>query len=150
VGQKTLEKYKKIALDTNIFIYLIEKNEKYVKHVKKLFDMIEKGRMYAVTSTLLYTEVLAKPFEEENQKVVDLYRVFLSTFPNLIVQDVDKSISVMAAKLRAKYRIRTPDAIFLATGMVNKADAYITNDVRLKKIKEIEVLTIDEIVCGED
>lgn len=145
MGHKALEKYKKIALDTNIFIYLIEKNEKYVKKVKKLFDMVEKGKIVAVTSMLLYTEVLVKPFEEENHKLVDLYKVFLGTFPNLIIADVDKSISVTAAKIRAKYKIRTPDAIFVATGIVNKSEAYITNDVRLKKIKEIEVLIIDEI-----
>ncbi len=48
----------KLALDTNLFIYLIEKNKTYFPLVKSLFEKIQKGQLYGVTSSLVYTELL--------------------------------------------------------------------------------------------
>ncbi|MCP4258155.1 MAG: type II toxin-antitoxin system VapC family toxin, partial [Planctomycetes bacterium] len=45
----------------------------------------------------------------------------------------------MAAKLRAKYSIKTPDAIQIATGVIMKADVFLTNDINLKNVNDIEV-----------
>lgn len=135
----------KIALDTNLFIYLVEKNQNYFSTVKLLFDKIQKGQLIGVTSSLIYTEVLSNPLKEENTAVADRYNVLLATFPNLIIKDVDKDIAIISAKLRAKYKIKTPDAIFIATGIAENADAFITNDNQLKKIKEIKVTLLDEI-----
>lgn len=73
----------KLALDTNLFIYLIEKNKTYFPLVKSLFEKIQKGQLYGVTSSLVYTELLSKPFQEENIILVDKYKVLLATFPNL-------------------------------------------------------------------
>ncbi|MDZ7808281.1 MAG: PIN domain-containing protein [Gracilimonas sp.] len=57
---------------------------------------------------------------------------------------VSHEISETAAKLRAKYSIRTPDAIQLATGIENDVDTFITNDEALKKISEINVVCLDD------
>ncbi len=37
-----LDAGQKIALDTNLFIYLVEKNQNYFSTVKSLFDKIQK------------------------------------------------------------------------------------------------------------
>ncbi|OGO81850.1 MAG: hypothetical protein A2Y21_01620 [Clostridiales bacterium GWC2_40_7] len=52
MGQITeeLKKYKRIAFDTNLFIYLMEKHQKYFDLAKSIFDMVEKGQLYATTS----------------------------------------------------------------------------------------------------
>ena len=50
-----------------------------------------------------------------------------------------------SAKLRAKYQsLRTPDAIQVATGIVNNADVFICNDTRLKIVGEIPVIVLKE------
>ncbi|SHF76758.1 Predicted nucleic acid-binding protein, contains PIN domain [Caldanaerobius fijiensis DSM 17918] len=141
---------KKVALDTNLFIYLMEKNEIYFSPVKSLFDKIQKGQLFAVTSVLVYTELLSKPFQEENVVLADKYRVLLATFPNLTIKEVDKDISLLAAKLRAKYKIKTPDAIFIATGIAENADVFVTNDVRLKNIEEIEIVLLEQLLDQND
>ncbi len=66
-------------------------------------------------------------------------------FPNLTIKDVDKDIAIISAKLRAKYKIRTPDAIFIATGIAENADTFITNDDQLKNIKEIKITLLNQI-----
>ena len=55
-----------------------------------------------------------------------------------------------AAELRAKYdgnglKLKTPDAIQIATGILNEAEIFLTNDTDLKQIEEIEVIVLDEI-----
>ena len=50
-----------------------------------------------------------------------------------------------AAELRAKYGLRTPDAIQLASVIYKKGDVLITNDKGLKRVKEIKVLALEDI-----
>lgn len=140
-----LDAGQKIALDTNLFIYLVEKNQDYFSTVKLLFDKIQKGQLIGVTSSLIYTEVLSKPLKEGNTTIADKYNVLLATFPNLTIKDVDKDIAIISAKLRAKYKIKTPDAIFIATGIAENADIFITNDTKLKNIEEIKVTLLNQI-----
>ena len=73
----------------------------------------------------------------------------LSNYPNLSIVDVSFGISDIAAKLRAEYSIKTPDAIILATGIGMKVDYFITNDIRLKNIcdKEgIQIVNLNEAI----
>ncbi len=61
-----------------------------------------------------------------------------------MIKQIDKQTSVLAAELRAKYGVKTPDALFLATAILENADVFVTNDVRLKKIEEMNFLILDE------
>jgi predicted nucleic acid-binding protein len=73
----------------------------------------------------------------------------LTNYPNLSMINVEYEIADIAARLRANYSIKTPDAIIIATGIFINVDYFITNDVRLKNIgsKEgIEVLIIEDII----
>jgi predicted nucleic acid-binding protein len=46
--------------------------------------------------------------------------------------------------LRARYNLRTPDALQVATALVRRCEAFLTNDARLKRVTEIRVLTLDD------
>ncbi|MBU4227156.1 PIN domain-containing protein [bacterium] len=68
------------------------------------------------------------------------------TFPNLQVKELNENIADIASGLRANYNINTPDAIQIATSLEAKADIFITNDATLKKISEIKVLLLSEML----
>lgn len=68
----------------------------------------------------------------------------LWAIPNFQIIEVNREIAVHAAYLRRKHNPQLADAIQLATAIQAKAQAFITNDRRLKKIKEIKVLVLDE------
>ncbi|MHB8126098.1 MAG: type II toxin-antitoxin system VapC family toxin [Desulfitobacteriaceae bacterium] len=59
---------------------------------------------------------------------------------------MDQNVALQAAKLRARYGFKTPDALFLATAMEEKAEAFITNDVRLQGVENIEIMLINDFV----
>lgn len=135
-----------IFIDTSPFIYYIEEHEKYIEAVDPLFSYISQGRIIAYTSFITLIEVLAKPIEEKNKKLMWKYEDLLTNSKGLILADMDKNIAVESARLRAKYKIKIPDAIQVTSGMVNGAKAFITNDSDLKKIKEIKVIVLEDII----
>jgi predicted nucleic acid-binding protein len=59
-------------------------------------------------------------------------------------QHLDAEIAHKVAELRAKFNLRTPDAIQLATAIHAKAQVFVTNDERLRKVKDVPVLIIKE------
>jgi len=105
---------------------------------------VEKGGVKAVTSTLTLMEVLVRPKQLNQQKVVDDYGFLLRTFPNLTLTSIDDSCAERAADLRTAYGIRPPDALQIGTAIVSSAGCFVTNDEKLKKVKEIEVILLKD------
>lgn len=137
---------KTIGLDTMVFIYHMEDHPKYAMITEKLFDGIEHGKPSGVTSILTLIELLIKPKREGNLIAISDYKDIVLTFPNLTVMDVNLKVSDIASDIRARYGIKTPDAIQIATSMVGGAQSFITNDERLKRVKDITIILLDELL----
>lgn len=133
-----------IGIDTMVFIYHLEDHPDFSTITERLFDAVEKGKFYAITSLITLLEILVKPKKEGLTKVVSDYRDLLLTFQNLKFIPVDLRVTDLASTLRAKYSIRTPDAIQIATAIAEGAAAFITNDDQLKKVNEIEIVLLEE------
>lgn len=145
MGMKGL-KGKTIGLDTMIFIYHLEDHPKYSLVTEKLFESIEDSKYVAVTSIITLIEILVKPKMEGNIIAIGDYKDLILTFPNLTVMDINLKIVDTASDLRAKYGIKTPDAIQIAASIVGGAQSFITNDEGLKKIKDINIVLLDELL----
>jgi predicted nucleic acid-binding protein len=93
------------------------------------------------------TELLIRPYREGNADRVNQFYSLLSTFPNLEWLPVTLEISDEAARFRADYRLRTPDAIQAATAVKGMATGFLTNDFSFKRIEAFETLVLlDTIV----
>ncbi len=55
---------------------------------------------------------------------------------------IDAAAARCAAELRAKYQIRTPDALQLASALTASCDAFLTNDAKLQRVTEVRVLVL--------
>lgn len=143
--REKLKTHERIMLDTAPIIYFIEEHPDFGPISDEIFQTIRnEHRIYAFTSIITLIEVLAQPFRTGDEDLAETYRRFLCESSNFTLYDIDGHIAEQAAALRGNYEIRTPDAIQLATGIVNEATLFITNDKRLKRIKEIEVLSISD------
>ena len=137
-----------VLLDTNCIIYYMEDHDEYADALEEVFTNIQTGRNQALISVLTLLEILVKPKKEDNIFPENRYKLMLANYPNLSMVDVGYRISDIASRLRAKHKVKTPDAIILATCIMKKVDYFITNDVRLKTIcdKEgINLISIKEI-----
>lgn len=135
--------YKRIGLDTNIIIYYIEEHPVYYKKVAPFIDRIADAKATGITSYITLLELLVKPIREKRFDLVEQYKTILTN--HLMMVQLDEPVSSKAAELRAKYSIRTPDAIQLASVISKNGDVFITNDEKLETVKEIKVLTLKDI-----
>lgn len=142
---KALGRYKRVGLDTICFIYHLSKHPQYSPITAELFSLIEAGRLVAVTSSLALIEILTRPKQLGYQAAADSYKVVLATFPHLELRRSDIAITEQAADLRVRYGLSTPEAIQLATAIVDGADAFIGNTAELRAVKEIEIVLLDDL-----
>ena len=144
--RETLQRRKAYGIDTMVFIYHFEENPTYTPFTKPLFEFIEAGEARGVTSTLSLMEILVKPMQVGDLAAVEDYKYALTNFPNLKLRSLDLEVAEKAAELRAKHHIRPPDAIQIGTSLIEEAEAFITNDSKLKGISEIEIIIMKEII----
>lgn len=136
----------RVCIDTAPVIYFIEKHPKYLNVVKPIFTEIEAGNIDAITSTITLLEVLVQPLRIGNETLAERYREILLYSENLTTFEIVHEVTEMAAKLRAKYTIRTPDAIQIAVGVLYGAVKFVTNDSLLRKVPDIKVLVLDDFL----
>lgn len=136
---------KKVGLDTAPLIYLIEQNSNFYLKIVPYFQANARGEFIFVTSFLTWLEVLVQPFRLGKSSIANQYHQILTSSQGLHIYPFDESISLIAADLRARYNIRTPDAIQLATCIQQQCPYFLTNDQNLKKVKEIDVVLVDEL-----
>ncbi len=136
-----------VAFDTAPLIYYIEENLVYLSLVDELFDTIDSGASRGITSVLTLQEVLVKPLREGRQDIADQYRDVLKGSINITLANIDESVCEQAANLRAKYTwLRTPDALQIASAILNNADVIVTNDDKWKRLTEIQIIVLQDLV----
>lgn len=141
-----IKNLKRVAIDTNIFIYHFEGNDCFTEYTDIVFNGLVSGKLRGVTSILTLGEILSYP---NTKKVEDrLIEDFITT-PNLKIVDIDLNIIVKAAQIRREYGFRLPDSIQLATAVLNKAEAFITNDKKLKQFDSVQIILLEQLKYSE-
>ena len=136
-----------IGLDTTLFIYLFENNPIYLPLTSELFSSVEMGEKKGVTSTITLMEIIVKPLQLGRVDVARKYEAMLVHFPNLEIVDLYRDVIRQAARLRAEYRIRPPDALQIAASLLYGAEGFITNDRQLKRLNDkLEVVLLSDLV----
>jgi predicted nucleic acid-binding protein len=146
--RRALEKHKIIGLDTAPFIYFIEDVVPYADLLDPVFNLLESHALRAVTSTLTIAEILTKPFADKNFSLADEIKFAIHSFASLSIVSVDEKLAEAAALLRARYTIRLPDALQVATAIQGEATLFLTNDKRVKKVDAVQVLVLSELLEG--
>lgn len=114
-----------VGLDTAPLIYFIEENASYLPLVRPFFEAVDRGELRVVTSVLTLTEVLIHPIRKGDSGLADRYRQILLAAEYVSTLPVSEAIAEEAAQLRARYGLRTPDAIQLATAMQLQAGFFL-------------------------
>ena len=136
---------KKVFLDTAPIIYFIEENPAYITRLEKMFNANAEGLFIFSTSVITLIEVLIHPLKNEETQLSEQYSNILCYSPSIEMLDINADIAKNAAKIRAKYGFKTPDAIQLASALQSGSDFFITNDNQLNKFKELNVILVDQL-----
>jgi predicted nucleic acid-binding protein len=136
---------KVVGLDTAPLIYFIEDHSVYAARLAEFFEAVNQGRIRVVASAIILAEVLVRPMRERQPELVDLYKEILLGSTGFDLLQVTAEIAERAAQLRATQRLRTPDAIQLATAISAGATAFLTNDTRLATVPDLQVLLLADL-----
>jgi len=111
-----------------------------------LFAAAGKGEVELLVPALCITEFLVKPWEKGEREAEKALSLLLG-LPNARFIAVDIEAAAEAARLRSRYKLRTPDAILLAGG---GATAFLTNDRGFLKVREsIEIVVLNDLLKGK-
>ena len=141
-----LRGHSRVALDTSIFIYAVEVHPKYGDLADQILGWLEQPGHSAVTSTITMTELLVQPYRNADELRVDAFYGLLSTYPNLTWLAPDLEIADLAARLRARYQLRTPDALQAATARSFQATAFLTNDAAFERVEGVDTVVLDKLL----
>jgi predicted nucleic acid-binding protein len=121
-----------ISLDTNIFIYWLEKNTDFYEISAQIIKKIYSGEISATCSSLVLAEIY-----NNNQLIFEA----IKNLPNLKIVNVSDEVSELAGKLRFGYGLKVIDSVHIASAIISGSDSFITNDVYLSK-KNISKISI--------
>jgi len=139
------EQINTIFIDTAPIIYYIEAHPQFGPLTKEVVNAFQSGRLSAFASVITLTEVLSKPIEVGDERLARRFSDFLKYGKNLNLIEISAGIAESAGRLRGEYsNLRTIDAIQISVAIDAGADAFLTNDKRLKQIKEIKVLVLKD------
>lgn len=143
--RRELTKHTLLTLDSSLFIYHFEANPTYLPLTEVILSLIADGSCQGIISTVTIMEVTVWPWQQNRGDVARQYELLLANFPNLTVANVTRDVARKAAQLRAQYNIRPADALLVATGLINGATAWVSNDTQLRRLApELEIITLDD------
>lgn len=131
-----------VALDSAAFIYFIERNPRYLALVKPIFKAIDEGRLEGVTSSLTLLETLVVPLRTGNMVIARQYERLL-TRSRLRLVEIDFALIRAAAHVRAATRLKTPDAIQVASALSAGCEVFVTNDDRIAPMPGLRILQLE-------
>jgi predicted nucleic acid-binding protein len=133
-----------VCLDTAVFIYFIEAHETYLKTVNPIFEAIDQGSLQAYTSGITLLETLVVPLREGDYELARQYEHLLLESKGLTILPLEFPLLRQAAVLRARWGIKTPDAIQIASAQITGCSTFVTHDRRLPQIEGLRILQLSD------
>lgn len=126
-----------LLVDTAPLIYHFQNDTRYAGRFSGLFEQAAVGRLRIALTTVTLAEVLTGPYGQGRDVLGKQLEAALCEFD---VHPLGVSIAVEAARLRARYRLRLPDAIQLATALEIGAWALVTHDRDFSSVQDVRIL----------
>jgi predicted nucleic acid-binding protein len=139
-----LKDISRIYLDTAPVVYYVEENERYTECVDLVFSLIDAGDLNAIASPITLAECLVMPYQKGQKRLAEAFTALLLQSNSVQFVPLDQWIADKAAQVRARYNLTLPDALQIATALVAGCDAFLTNDITLKRVAELNVIVLDE------
>ena len=115
-----------IYLDSCLVIYAVKQDPAFGSSIHEVMTRFEQHQ-FAI-SPLVKLECLVKPMKSGD---VVLQRYFEAALSQLTLLEMSESVFLLAAQLRARFGLKTPDALHLACAQHHECTALWTNDDRL-------------------
>jgi predicted nucleic acid-binding protein len=145
VTPRELGGHRRIGIDSNVFIYLLEQDGPLADAAGRLLDEIAAGAAEGVVSTLALTEACSGPAKAGDPALVERYADELISLENVRFVPLTADLAVDAAALRGRSAMSMADAIHQASAIGAGATAFVTNDRRIRGTPQLEVVHLSRL-----
>jgi len=139
-----LRAVRRLFLDTAPVIYHIEGVAAYQPLTDFVFERISSGAYEAATSPITLAECLVHPLKKRDTALVQQFRQVITGDAHTRYTSLDTAAE-NAAELRVRYNFSLTDAFQVAAALAAGCDAFLTNDLGLKRVRELTILVLDEL-----
>ena len=134
-----------LAFDTAPIIYFVEANPTFDSLVSNIFKRVATGEVEGWTSVISLSEVLVQPIAAGRNDLQQSYRELLLNSSNFHTLPIGPVIAEDAARLRAAYGLRLPDAIQIAFAINTGCQAMVCNDHSMRRVTELSIVVLDDL-----
>lgn len=130
--------------DASALIYLIEGKEPFGGRVREALAAVASRhpQLGAAVSRLSWLECRVGPMKANDSAVLAAYDAFFAQ-PDLIWVDLSKDVVELAAAIRVRHGLRTPDALQAASGLqVGAAHLFLTGDAAFRRVEGLNVMVL--------
>jgi predicted nucleic acid-binding protein len=147
-GADALERVKgqRVYIDTNIFIYFLERHEQYFGIVASFFQIFNDGLSIAYTGDAVIAETLYKPYQIDDALRISEFKAFFGDEEFITVLPHTKKVFELAAELSPKRGMKLIDALHYATAALAGCRFMLTNDLGFKSSDNLEVIHLNALV----
>jgi predicted nucleic acid-binding protein len=138
---------RRLALDSNLLIYLFETGGPEARAVQRLLDAAEAAGASLVAASLALAEISVYPAAIDNAVMAERYADAVRSISRLDVVPLTDEIAIEAGLMRGRRGHSLPDSIHLATAISAGASVFVTNDRRLRAIPRLEVVQLADLVA---
>jgi predicted nucleic acid-binding protein len=125
-----------VLVDSAPIIYTLDGNIKFAPRFARVFERHAAGELVLAVTTVTIAEVLTGPLAKNDEALAARYLAILNAWR---VVELSSEIAASAARLRARYRMKLPDAVQVASALAIGADFLLTHDNDFAKIKGLRV-----------
>jgi predicted nucleic acid-binding protein len=136
VDADALEPGSLVLVDSAPVIYTLDGNPKFARRFARVFERHAAGELVLAVTTITIAEVLTGPLAADDQALAGRYHAILNAWR---VVELSSEIAASAARLRARYRLKLPDAVQVASALAIGADVLLTHDNDFAKINGLRV-----------
>ncbi len=145
MGQLNLQDGAIVYVDSAIFIYTLQSEQKYFSTLNVFWAKFQSREIEIVTSELTLMETLVQPLKLSDSQRINSYERFL-TKSDIQLIPISRQILKEAAQLRAIKRIKTPDAIHASTASHHGCTMFFTNDRGFQNTPGLQVIILDQVL----
>lgn len=146
----SLQGVTRLFLDTAPVIYAVERHPQYLSLVTAVFDCILSGSPMGVVSPITLAECLVQPYRLGQTELQQDFIELMTDTENIeFVAINNPTMAIETAKIRARYNLQLPDVFQITVALAAGCEAFLTNDVRFKRVTELRVLVLDDFPTSD-
>ncbi len=140
--EQFLGQHKKVGLDTNILIALVEQLASYKRQVAQLLQALDHHQTLLYLSVVSVAELTLKPAQDNRPDVVGQYEIALAN-GRFLFAPISLSTARLAARITASNRLKVVDGLILASLVEQGATGFVTADRDFRRVSELDILLIE-------